>query len=69
MCDKYYEGITLCQEESCGAKLRQIRMKEERCPMFCRKSKVIQILQEKRIYQNFRHLKNLFDYEYLKKKS
>lgn len=64
MTDKYYEGMTLCQSENCGVKTRQIRLKEEKCPMFDCKSKSIQILQEKRIYQNFRHLKNLFDFEY-----
>ena len=61
--DRYYEGTTICQDENCGAKMRQIRLKEEKCPMFDCKSKVTQILQEKRVYQNYRHLKNLFDYE------
>ena len=63
MTERYYEGFMICQEESCGAKVRQLRLKEEKCPLFDCKSKVVQILQEKRIYQNFRHLKNLFDFE------
>ena len=63
MTDKYYESFSLCQSEHCGAKTRVIRLKEEKCPLFDCKSKSIQILQEKRIYQNFRHLKNLFDYQ------
>ncbi len=62
LCDKYYDGITVCQEATCGLKTKQLRLKEERCLAYDCKSKILHVYQEKRIYNNLKFLKNSFDY-------